>query len=354
MILTDNLPLLLMSLLYILLLSPGLTYLAHTWAVRRNEILSGLSSVERNAISEYFDQFHPDFMPGQTDQKRRFKRYYIMQFGRAHFIFPLMLLVLIAAVLLYQCNTWTQDLLKGTTSSETPKIALFAILGAYMWVLYDQIRSWWRSDLSPGDFWWASFRFALAVPMGYAVSALASKEMGMLLAFTLGAFPTNTLFSYLRKIGRKTLKVDDSSDGATSELQKLQCIDSAKAERFEEEGITTVCQLAYSDPIRLTILTNLGYSYIVDCMSQALLWIYTEDRIKVYRNSALRGGYEVEELWKRLNGNNEKERTEADQLIKGLANELKSDEMKVRNVLREVATDPYTRFIYTSWSGQPC
>ncbi len=348
----DNLPLFLLVLLYILILSPSITYLLHTCSVRRDEILSGLSTVERNAIGDYFNQFHPDFMPDRKNQDERFQCYYTAQFGRRHFIFPLIVFAMIVAVLLYQCEIWTADLLKGASTPQIPGIALFAILGAYMWVLYDQIRSWWRSDLSPGDFWWASFRFALAIPMGYAVSALAKDDAGKLLAFVLGAFPTNTLFSYLRRIGRKSLKEDDAADGATNELRKLQCVDQAKADRFEEEGISTVCQLAYTDPIRLTILTNLGYSYVVDCMSQALLWIYAEDDIKIYRKAALRGAYEIEELWLRMNGSNVGEKAEADNLIKGLAAELKSDESRVRNVLREVATDPYTRFIYTSWSGQ--
>ena len=45
-------------------------------------------------------------------------------------------------------------------------------------------------------------------------------------------------------------------------------------ERYKDEGITTICGLAYADPIDLTIRTNFDFNYVVDCVSQALMWIY--------------------------------------------------------------------------------
>lgn len=338
-------------LLYILLLSPSVTYLLYNWDVRRREILSGLSSTENRAIMLYFDQFHPDYRREIPNPEDRFKAYYSDQFGRKRFIPPLVLFALLSGIVVFQARSWIEAAFRGDAALQPQFVALFSILGAYMWVLYDQITRWWRSDLSPGDFWWASFRFAISVPMGYAVAEVVPKDMPFVAAFVLGAFPTGALLGIMRKLGKRTLKLDESAGGLTNELERLQGIDSDKAERFGLEGITTICQLAYADPIRLTILTNLGYSFIVDCMSQALLWIYVEDDIGKFRTAALRSAYEIESLWQAMKSQNQADRDEANRLVEAFSTELKWDPAKLRNILSEVAEDPYTEFLYTSWSG---
>jgi hypothetical protein len=222
-----------------------------------------------------------------------------------------------------------------------------------MWVLNDQITRWWYADLSPGDLFWASFRFAIAIPLGYAISQFAAESIGPAIAFLLGAFPTNSLFSILRKLGREKLNLGEGSGNVESELQVLHGIDARKAERFAEEGITTVSQLAYFDPIRLTIRTNLGYSYIVDCVGQALLWIYTEQDEDKWRKVGLRSAFEIINLWNAFTGNIQADRDKAVAIIRLLASQLTTDEMAVRNVIEEVAGDPYSEFIYNTWAANP-
>ena len=345
------------SFLFFLLLAPIGTYLIYGWDVRRREILTGLDSRENAAITLYFQQFHSNFETALANNPdKQFQAYYRARFGRHHFVLPLILLAGLMTVLLFQCSLWVQELLvpPSASASHPPVIALLAIMGAYMWVLYDQITRWWYSDLSPGDLYWASFRFAVAAPMGYAVSALVARDLAMTLAFLLGAFPTNTLFSVLRRVGRQKLGLAESSvEGAESELQNLQGIDFRRAERFASEGITTIWQLANADPIGLTILTNMGYTYVVDCMSQALLWIHVEKDILQYRRYGLRGAYEVESLWKRLQNGTPQEQGEVQQLLEKLAVDMKSNEIALRNILREVTADSYTKFIYISLSGLP-
>ena len=75
----------------------------------------------------------------------------------------------------------------------------------------------------------------------------------------------------------------------------MQSIGKSNAERFKDEGVTTISGLAYADPIDLTIRTNFDFNYVVDCVSQALMWIYfgkKKDYAKLFPLS-LRGAQEV-------------------------------------------------------------
>jgi hypothetical protein len=141
----------------------------------------------------------------------------------------------------------------------------------------------------------------------------------------------------------------DSQDNPVSELQSLQGIDLRKAEIFAAEGITTILQLGYCDPIRLTIRTGLSYSYVVDCTCQALLWIYVNKNISTLANGGLRSAYEVLALY--LDLENPAEKQQADQVVREMAEAIKCPESSFRNLIAQVAEDPYTRFLYLSWSG---
>ena len=116
----------------------------------------------------------------------------------------------------------------------------------------------------------------------------------------LGAFPTGTLFTIARRLASTQLGVADDPQGQGLELEQLQSISKTNAERFYDEGIATIVQLAYTDPIDLTIRTNFDFTYVVDCFSQALLWIYFTDKSKGLAMYSLRGAQEVSSLMNSL------------------------------------------------------
>jgi hypothetical protein len=342
-------------LLLILLISPTLSFLFNNLKQRHMEILSGISSEGDKAIGVYFKQFQPGFAPEQEDIKARFKLFYNAHFGAKQFIFPLVLLVAIAGVLLYECNYFlTQSIKNSFNILEKPEaIFIFSILGAYLWVVYDHIAKWWYSDLSHRDLYWACFRFALSVPIGYAVTRIMGNnaDIALAIAFFLGAFPMQTLLSFFRKFGRLKLGMGDVAEIGESELLKLQGIDGSKAERLAAEGITTICQLAYADPIRLTIRTNLGYSYLIDCISQAQLRLYTGNYQETWQKLGLRGGFEVINLKSGMESSDPRDRRDAHVLIGELANSLSLPEASIREIIWEVCNDPYMEFIYLSWTS---
>ena len=342
-------------LLLLLLILPTLIFLIFNWNQRRQEILSGVLSEKDEALTDYFNWFHLSFHPEENNVHRRFDLYYNALFGRKHFIIPLVLLFVIGGILIFQCNYWIKEAIdqKKNILDKNEAIAIFAILGAYLWVAVDQITKWWYSDLSHKDLYWGCLRFAMAVPIGYSVTRIMGEgaDAALAVAFFIGAFPLNTLLAFFRKVGYQKIGVGEATEERKSELQKLEGIDNPKIERLAAEGITTINQLAYADPIRLTIRTNLGYSYLIDCISQALLRLYTGENQKIWSKLGLRGGFEVTNINSALTEGDDEETAEAETIIAELAASLGISIAGVKNIIWEVTNDPYMVFIYKSWTS---
>jgi hypothetical protein len=336
-------------LLFVLLLAPIGEFLWLGWLRRRTDAVEGFTEA---AIQAYFSTFHPsEAADAQGNWRKAFALYYNSQFGRKRFLLPLLLLMGISGLLFCWIGLSLPALLNtgSIASGQFPVLATMAVMGACVWILSDEITRWYCSDLTPADIYWWCLRLTIAVPMGYAVRDIFSEKLAMPLVFLVGAFPTTQLMTIARRIATKKMGFADSEKQEVSELQSLQGVDRSKAEVFSSEEITTILQLAYSDPIRLTIRTGLSYSYIVDCTSQALLWIYLEKDVALLRQGALRGAYEVLDFWLALV--EPTTMTEAQQVLAEMAKVLNRSEGSLKNILRQVALDPYTQFLYLSWSG---
>lgn len=337
-----------LALLFILLLTPAIMFLCIGWERRRKHILDGFSD---EAITSYFQAFHPQAKDQSTDVHERINAYYNREIGRQRYIWPLLLLVCLAGLVFYWSGPTLSDLLQyeSVDSGKLPGLALAAFLGAYMWVLFDAIARWYASNLTPVDIYWWCFRLTISIPMGYAVKDVFAESFAPLIVFLLGAFPTTQLMAMARRIASQKLNIKEDDEKEVSELQELQGVDMRKAERFVAEDVTTILQLAYADPIRTTIRTGFSYSYVVDCTCQALLWIYVQKEIAALRKSGLRSAYEVLDLW--LDLHHPDEQADAKLLITQIAQDLGRPECCVCNILEQVACDPYTQFLFLSWSG---
>lgn len=337
-----------LGLLFVLLLSLPIMFLYIGWERRRRHIVDGFTEA---AIKAYFHAFHPRSDDAQIPIKERFENYYNAEIGRRRFVWPLLLLAAVTGTVLYWSAPSLSDLLQYETvdSGKLPALAMIAFAGAYMWVLFDAIRRWYASNLLPSDLYWWCFRLVIAVPMGYAAKDIFSEDFSPALVFLLGALPTTDLLNMMKRIAAQKMGFTESGGTEISELQKLQGIDIWNAERFAAEEITTILKLAYADPIRLTIRTGFNYSYVTDCICQALLWLYVEKDIEILRKSGLRSAYEVLDLW--LDLNNKAEKEDAEKLLSQAAKDLGRSEFSLRNIFEQVALDPYTQFLFLSWSG---
>jgi hypothetical protein len=167
----------------------------------------------------------------------------------------------------------------------------------------------------------------------------------------VAAFPTNTLFALMRRLLSQNLKLSDVPMSGETQLKVLPGIDVLNAERFAAEDITTIAQLAYHDPVELTMRTNFDYSYIVDCLSQALLFIYVgEEYLDKLALQGIRGSYEMRVICLDLDSDDPLVVETAKEKLRAVAKAINYPSSEaLEKVAQESGCDPCTVFIYESW-----
>jgi hypothetical protein len=337
------------ALLLGLLIMPVWRYLAIGWVTKRRNIVCGLT---KDAIDLYFHQFYPNEHVDKSRVREAFETNFDKRFGRHHFTFPALFLVAVAGLATFMLSASVAVWL-GILPQEAgtiPAVAAAALAGAYMWVLDDLITRNRRLDLAPANLSWGAFRFVTAVPFGYAFQYIFTQSLAVPVAFLIGSFPTRTLRRIAGRLAARQLNVGELGEQGVSELERLQGVNTSNAEAFADEGVTTILQLAYSDPIDLTIRTSLGFSYVVDCASQALAWIYFEDELKTLRKHSLRGAQEIASFISELDDpDDRKAQARAKAALEQIAHDLQKKPESLERTFREIAEDPYTQFLWNAW-----
>jgi len=339
----------------ILTLLPVFLYLVTGWKVRREKLLCYMKPL---ALEVYYEQF-PWTHSKEANHTKRFKHQFAYLYGRRHFIAPLLLFSALSIGALWAiCKTTQTNLGVVADQFVLPKIAVAALLGAFLWAISDELARIVRRDLAPKDVYSWAFRILLSVPFGFAVSAVLKEDVGIPIAFFLGAFPTQTLFKFARRISVQKLGMGDQQVDSKLELEQLQSVSTGIAETFQDNGIDTISALAWADPVDLTVRTNLDFNYVLDCMSQALLWVYFENKTRDIFRLSLRGSQEVIGLTKALEGvvvpYDERQNLSQEQALAKATLQNMSEVIGVSNAallmtLHQVAEDPYTQFIYSVW-----
>ena len=313
--------------------------------------------LDGKAIVYYYQQFRPGSKigdksvgdPALTNQAymATFAKDFDTWHGRRYYIAPLCGLGILALVCAWWAVVTTRQWILGRQNVESMHgLIAAAIAGAFVWIISDEIDRLRRRDFTSSDVYYYIFRILLAVPFGWALTRLQmTLQVGIPVAFFLGAFPTNTLFTAARRVAGQQLKLGEDPSG-TLELESLQAIGKDNAERFKDEGITTIVQLAYTDPVDLTIRTNFDFNYVIDCVSQALLWIYIKQNSDLNMLS-LRGAQEAAILvaW----FSDPAHQTEAEATLATAATKLGISEQSLKTTLHQIALDPYTKFLQNAW-----
>jgi hypothetical protein len=337
----------LVALCLVLLVGPIVFYLSGPWKYRREEIFGSLSPSSRKL---YFETFFRD-LKGPA----KFEHYYDSRFGRRRYLLPSAFLVAVAGT----GAVWTVASVLAWThvTEDVPGLleatSVAALAGAFVWVVADLLTRWGFRDLSPSNLWWSSWRLVMAVPMALAVVKLFAADLAVPIAFLLGSFPTRSISTVARRFARRTMNLGADEQNAESELQKLQGVDTRIAERFADEGITTILQLAYADPVELTMrCASFSFSFVVDVISQALAWIYLGDDLAKLRPSSLRGAQEIASLITELDGDDANEQRLARATLNAAAAIVGVPAENFETTLREIADDPYTQFLREIWAAE--
>jgi hypothetical protein len=339
------------------LIAPLIRYLAIGWRAKRKDIMDGMSAYARFAYFRMFSR--SEAIPKQTEASQNFEKLYSHWYGRRLFCVPGILFAvvgLIAVGLVILTVVTERGYLDKNPLFTLPATAVSAVAGAYLWVLNDHISRARRRDFSPSDVSWGSLRIIISIPMGYAFASI-DPSVGPFVAFALGAFPLTELQNMLRRLANKRLQLNGTPEETSDDIVKLQGINKDIAERLADEDIQTVTQVAYCDPVQLTMRSNLSFDFVSDCMNQALAWMYLEKGLDAVRPLGLRGAQEIMCLISDLdNESAEPESKRAHDLavaaIPVVAKALNQDAATAQFMLRQIAADPYTLFLQHIWDDR--
>jgi len=344
----------------LIIMIPFSHYVVAGWSARRKDIMDGFDA---DACVEYFKMFgRSGTTPLQRDQaESQFLMFHARWYGRRFFAMPGVLLLLISLIGVAWLVFTGLDMLKyfqtpPITVVRLPITAMAAAAGAYLWVANDLISRARRLDMAPSDVMWAVMRLAIAIPMGYAFARIATDRLAPFIAFALGAFPLAQLTSMLQRLTNKSLGLEATAAETTDDIIKLQGINRAIVERLSNEDINTITQIAYCDPVRLIMRSSLTFNFVTDCMNQALAWMYLQSDLDILRPLGMRGAVEMRSLIEEFDDAaaiDPERRAAHDRAVAAFplfAGAVKQDPATLQQVFRQIAEDPYTKFLVRVWN----
>jgi len=334
---------------FLLGLFPILHHLAWGLAERRRSILGYFDD---RAAHLYFKQFYQ----AEVDHlgphyAKQLAHIYDQRFGVRAFSMPLAIYVVAIAmtVAMVLATAFSAMMIVTVPSAIVPATSAYALAGAYLWIVSDLIQRYRQRDLVPGALYAATFRIVIAIPTAYAIAAILTDAVAPTFAFLLGAFPTDTLMLIMRRTVSKRFGLGDESDANKKhELEILQGVNTAIAEKLSDIGVSTLLQLAYEDPIQLTMRTNLSFSFAIDIVSQALAALYIDlDKARKY---SVRGAQEASTLYEALSKKSAATRKGARAIVAALAKDLGVRPEALEQSLSQISEDPYTKFLREIWT----
>jgi hypothetical protein len=336
------------------MMMPLIHYVIVGWQAKRKDIMDGLNP---NACLLYFKMFSPTEVPESPEKAvPAFEQLYERWYGRKFFVVPgfLLFLTTVTAVAVVTLTALHMGNYLNNPLFDLQSTGMAAVSGAYMWIVNDFTSRARRLDFTPSDVQWALLRLIIAIPMGYAFAAIAAPAIGPFIAFAVGAFPLAKLTSMLQQLTTKALSLQATTDEASDDIIKLQGINKAIVERLLNEDIATVTQIAYCDPVRLVMRSNLTFNFVTDCMNQALAWMYLEGDLDKIRPLGLRGASEIKHLIGDYDDvsastTHESDHDRAVAALPKIANAIGQTPETLQIVFREIAEDPFTIYLNSVW-----
>jgi hypothetical protein len=343
------------AILVVVIAYPLVIHLWLGWQRKADDIIQTMSP---SCAKIYFDAFQNRIVR-HDEAMEAFRRFYFSWYGRKYLIAPIGITLLAAVILaysladtgLFNLDQYNKIPVDAADYIHLPPVAVAAAAGAYGFVAWDLIWRTARLSLSPSDIMGAAVRMLIAIPLGYAFAALLKDDLGPFIAFAAGAFPLQTVITMLQRVANKQLGVQMGASASKDQVIELSCVDKVIADRLQDADITTVCQLAYCDPVQICMRTNLGFVFISDIAAQSLAWIYLGNKLTDLRPLGLRGAVEIRNLCADLKDGSPAEKAIAKATLKKAASIMGFHPDEFQNVAEEIAEDPYTKFFAETWDA---
>lgn len=287
------------------------------------------------------------------------KDYFHSSYSRSRYFVPVLLTFVATLAQLLVCGIWCEHKLRGASDgvSVIPEPIIMAILGGYVWSLYELLGRHRSGDLTPVSLYGIALRVIGCVPIGYAFSLLSVDNVQSFFAFAAGAFPVRDLRRMLRRHFVSQLKAEAPRARGTQDHlgQELNGLSDDTLARLDEIQIRTTLDLAYADPLKIFLHTGFPVRHVIDWIDQALLGVYVDGKLGELRLMGIRGAIEASTFYDEHcldETKHPKTGIENDEEVKVLAKVLGVDPRSALRMLDQVSGDPHTEFISVLWGEQ--
>jgi hypothetical protein len=310
---------------------------------KRNELERILS--RGGAMSRYISAYgSADEGPEQVAARLLIRNNYaILSYLRA-FGFTALLTTMASVVAVVRAGLPTalpSSLVNLITSAQSVPAILAGCAGAFVWGLYELLRRYRVGDLTPSAVYFTGIRLLVLSGVGPSLSTVLKTEFSWAIAF--GVILLNTIADITAEPTRRALKL---SPAATAIIDPLflyvQGLTTEMIDRLSEAGIQNVQQLAFTDPLRLLVRTNLDWKVILDLIDQSFLVVFVGSKIQKLRPIGIRGAVEFSALPQGINPN---------PLVASIAAILEYQVEEVELLINTFRGDPTTSFIGELWSS---
>lgn len=210
-----------------------------------------------------------------------FEKTFASQFGSSNRFSNYMLpLVLTAMSMLFFASVVYGTLTLpnfGPSYVQNGTLAL-AIAGAFLYISPLYISRYARLALTPHSLLELLLRLWLAVILGVLLAPLLADTLRPVAAFVGGLVPMAS-YDWLRtKVFPQYNKQEETEEAVRmKKLLQLLHLDEDLLDQLQHIGIRSVLELAYENPLRLFVETDLNLVVCIDLVDQANLWLYVPD-----------------------------------------------------------------------------
>jgi hypothetical protein len=319
------------------------------WRRKADDVLLAMSPNCKRIYLQTFQSRKIDVKEAAAE----FNKFYHSWYGRKFLLAPILIVMTVATVLsyaladtgLFELHNFNKISILVADYVHVPAVAAAAMAGAYGFVAWDLIWRTARRNLAPADILGGAIRMLIAIPLGYSFAALLKDDLGPFIAFAAGAFPLQNVETLLQRLANKQLGVEMGASASKDQVVELSCVDRVIADRLEDADITTVCQLAYCDPVQICMRTNLSFAFVSDIAGQALAYIYLGNKLADLRPLGLRGAVELRNLCDEVKRND----PTALAVRAKAASVMDISPEVFQNVAEEIGGDPYSIFLAEMW-----
>jgi hypothetical protein len=196
--------------------------------------------------------------------------------------------------------------LPGRTQIATTPLQ-FAFVGAYVFILQDLTRRYFRDDLKPGAYISAVVRVIVVAMIVTAVNQVwpdgdRAKTAEAVFAFLVGFFPESGLRLLVASLTRPLARLFPSV-GAEYPLHEIDGLSIWYEARLLEEGIEDIQNLTTANLVDVMLRTRVPLNRLVDWLDQGFLFLHLpnqgHDRRRALLQLGIRTASDLEAVWAR-------------------------------------------------------